>query len=78
MITQEVFKRGKRIDTRGFDVVRPISVEVGLLPFNHGSALFQRGRTQALVSVTLGGGQDEQRIEDIMSEPQRKSLYASL
>ncbi len=69
VLTEESFKRGKRVDNRGFDVVRPISVEVGLLPFTHGSALFQRGRTQALVSVTLGGGQDEQRIEDIMSEP---------
>lgn len=69
VITDHIFKTGKRIDTRSFDKVRHISVEVGLLPFNHGSALFQRGRTQALVSVTLGGGQDEQRMEDIMSEP---------
>ena len=68
VLTNETFKTGKRVDNRSFDVVRPISTEVGLLPFNHGSALFQRGRTQALVSVTLGGGQDEQRIEDIMSE----------
>ena len=45
--------------------VRPISSEVGLLPFTHGSALFTRGRTQALVSVTLGGGEDEQSIETI-------------
>lgn len=68
VITDEAFKRGKRIDNRDFDTVRPIKTEVGLLPFNHGSALFQRGRTQALVSVTLGGGQDEQRLEDIMGE----------
>jgi polyribonucleotide nucleotidyltransferase len=66
VITEYTFKTGKRIDTRSFDQVRPISTEVGLLPFNHGSALFQRGQTQALVSVTLGGGQDEQRSEDIM------------
>lgn len=69
VITEETFKSGKRLDNRSFDVVRPITCEVGLLPFNHGSALFQRGRTQALVSVTLGGGQDEQRIEDIMADP---------
>ncbi len=68
VITEEAFKRGKRIDNRDFDTVRTIKTEVGLLPFNHGSALFQRGRTQALVSVTLGGGQDEQRLEDIMGE----------
>jgi polyribonucleotide nucleotidyltransferase len=73
-ITQESFKSGTRIDTRKFDEVRPITTEVGLLPFNHGSALFQRGRTQALVSVTLGGGQDEQRIEDIMAEPSESSF----
>ena len=48
--------------------VRPISIEVGLLPFTHGSALFTRGRTQALVSATLGSGQDEQRIEELMED----------
>ena len=74
VITRESFKRGKRVDNRDFDVVRQITTEVGLLPFNHGSALFKRGRTQALVSVTLGGGQDEQRIEDIMGEPHESSF----
>ncbi len=74
VLTEETFKRGKRIDNRDFDVIRPIKTEVGLLPFNHGSALFQRGQTQALVSVTLGGGQDEQRIEDIMAEPSESSF----
>lgn len=67
-LTQGIFVMGKRIDTRTFDTVRNISTEVGLLPFNHGSALFTRGRTQALVSVTLGDGQDEQRIDDLMGE----------
>ncbi len=74
VLTEESFKREKRVDDRQFDEVRRISTEVGLLPFNHGSALFQRGRTQALVSVTLGGGQDKQRIEDIMAEPSEKSF----
>jgi polyribonucleotide nucleotidyltransferase len=68
-LSEETFKRGKRIDERPFDKVREIEVEVGVLPFNHGSALFTRGRTQALVSVTLGGGTDTQRIEDVMGEP---------
>jgi len=68
--TELIFERGKRIDDRAYDQVRPISVEVGLLPFTHGSALFTRGRTQALVTATLGGGDDEQKIETIMdSEP---------
>ncbi len=67
-LTQEIFRINKRVDGRDFDMVRPISVEVGLLPFTHGSSLFTRGKTQALVSVTLGGGQDEQRIESIMGD----------
>jgi polyribonucleotide nucleotidyltransferase len=69
VLTEETFKRGKRLDDRPFNKIRTIDVEVGLLPFNHGSALFTRGRTQALVSATLGGGTDTQRIEDVMAEP---------
>lgn len=68
VLTESFFALGKRIDNRLFDTVRPIYTEVGLLPFTHGSAFFQRGRTQALVSVTLGGGQDEQKVEDIMGD----------
>ena len=64
--TELIFSQGKRIDDRAYDQVRPIDVEVGLLPFTHGSALFTRGRTQALVTATLGGGDDEQKIESIM------------
>ncbi len=65
-ITDLVCISGKRIDGRAFDQIRNISLEVGVLPYAHGSALFTRGRTQALVSVTLGSGQDEQRFESIM------------
>lgn len=63
-----IFKNNKRVDGRDFTTVRPISIEVGLLPFTHGSALFTRGNTQALASVTLGSGQDEQRIDTLMTE----------
>ena len=56
----------KRVDGRSFDQVRDIHTDVNLLPFTHGSALFTRGGTQSLASLTLGSGQDEQRIEDIM------------
>ncbi len=66
--TDHVFSVSHRVDDRQFDKVRDISVEVGLLPFTHGSALFTRGHTQALSSVTLGGGQDEQRLESIMED----------
>lgn len=67
-ITELIFVVGKRVDDRPFDQIRPIAVEVGLLPYTHGSALFTRGSTQALVTTTLGGGQDEQRMEGIMDD----------
>jgi polyribonucleotide nucleotidyltransferase len=67
-ITKLIFKLNKRIDLRDFDTVRTITTEVGLLPYNHGSALFKRGKTQALVSVTLGSGQDVAKIDTLMEE----------
>lgn len=74
-VTEHIFKINKRIDSRSFDQVRPIMTEVGLLPFVHGSSLFQRGRTQALVSLTLGGGQDEQRMESIMGDSEQDGSF---
>lgn len=65
-ITDLLLKKNKRVDGRDFKEIRKITTEVGLLPFTHGSALFTRGQTQALVTVTLGGGQDEQRLENVM------------
>jgi len=73
-LTELVIKSKERIDGRSFEDVRTIKTEVGILPTTHGSALFSRGRTQALVSVTLGGGQDEQMIEGIMDEPKGASF----
>jgi len=61
----QVLTRGERVDGRDLDTVRAITSEVGVLPRTHGSALFTRGQTQALVSVTLGTVQDEQRIDSI-------------
>jgi polyribonucleotide nucleotidyltransferase len=55
----------QRPDHRKFDEIRPISIEVGILPRGHGSALFTRGETQALVTTTLGTKEDEQRIETL-------------
>lgn len=60
-----VLEEGRRMDGRAFDEVRPISCEVGVLPRTHGSALFTRGETQALVVTTLGTSMDEQRIEEL-------------
>jgi len=63
LFREQVLKEGRRPDGRAFDEVRPISTQVGVLPRTHGSALFTRGETQALVTVTLGTKEDEQRIE---------------
>ena len=62
---EQVLSRGERVDGRDLDTVRPIACEVGVLPRTHGSALFTRGQTQALVSATLGTTRDEQRIDSI-------------
>jgi len=59
----EMLKNHRRPDGRAFDEIRPISIETRVLPRTHGSALFTRGETQALVTVTLGTKEDEQRIE---------------
>ena len=61
----QVLDQGERVDGRDLDTIRPISIDTGLLPRVHGSALFTRGETQALVSVTLGTQDDEQRIDSI-------------
>jgi polyribonucleotide nucleotidyltransferase len=58
-----ILKEGVRVDGRGTTDIRPISCEVGVLPRTHGSALFTRGETQALVTVTLGSRDDEQLID---------------
>src|SRR5207244_10115929 len=59
----QMLKDRRRPDGRKFDQVRKIDVEVGVLPRTHGSSLFTRGETQALVTATLGTKDDEQRIE---------------
>ncbi len=63
-----ILKSGQRIDGRDTKTVRPINCEVGVLPRAHGSALFTRGETQALVVTTLGTGQDEQIIDALEGE----------
>lgn len=73
-ITALVFENGKRIDGRSFTQVRPIATRVGLLPFTHGSALFVRGGTQALSTVTLGSSQDEPRTEILIEDDREKSF----
>jgi len=70
-----ILKEGKRIDGRSFDEVRPIECLVGVLPRVHGSALFKRGETQALVLTTLGTETDEQKIESIYGNHYRKFTF---
>jgi polyribonucleotide nucleotidyltransferase len=60
-----ILEEGRRVDGRDFTTVRAIDCEVGLLPRTHGSALFTRGETQAIVTTTLGTSGDEQRIESV-------------
>ncbi len=63
VVRGDILESGKRIDGRDLVTVRPIESEVGLLPRTHGSSLFTRGETQALVVTTLGTGEDEQMID---------------
>ena len=65
IVRTDILKNKNRIDGRGLSDVRPISCEVGILPRSHGSALFTRGETQAIVTATLGTSDDEQRIESL-------------
>ena len=74
-LTDLIFKKQKRIDGRNFDMVRPITIEVGLLPFVHGSSLFTRGQTQALIMATLGSGDDVQRVESIMEKDEGANTF---
>jgi polyribonucleotide nucleotidyltransferase len=63
-----ILEESRRIDGRRFDEIRPITCEVGVLPRPHGSGLFTRGETQVLGVLTLGSGQDEQRVETLSGE----------
>jgi polyribonucleotide nucleotidyltransferase len=69
-----VFETGKRIDGRDTKTVRPISIEVGWLPRVHGSALFTRGETQAIVAATLGVESDAQTMDNLLGEEKKKFL----
>jgi len=69
-----ILVEGRRADGRALDEVRPISAEVGILPRTHGSALFTRGQTQALVTTTLGTSEDEQRLDDIEGEGTKRFM----
>ena len=67
-IRQTILEQGIRIGGRGLDEIRDITCELDILPRAHGSALFTRGETQALVTTTLGTKLDEQHIDSIQGE----------
>jgi polyribonucleotide nucleotidyltransferase len=68
VLRDEVLNKGHRLDGRKFDEIRPIWTEAGILPRTHGSVVFTRGETQALVTCTLGTADDEQKIEHVSGE----------
>ena len=74
-VRRTVLDEGIRMDGRGVDEIRPISVEVGVLPRAHGSGLFTRGQTQALTVATLGPSSDVQRIDTISPETEKRYLH---
>jgi len=74
ILHEEIVERGVRLDGRRFDEIRTIACEVGILPRTHGSALFTRGETQALVTVTLGTSGDAQRLDFVEGESTRRFL----
>ena len=74
IMRDRIVSQGKRLDGRTFEEVRPISCEVGILPRAHGSALFTRGETQALVVSTLGSVRDEQHLEGLTGDVYRRFM----
>ena len=74
VVRRMIVKDRKRLDGRGLSDVRPISCEVSVLPRTHGSGLFTRGETQALVVTTLGTTSDQQRIDALLGESHKKFM----
>lgn len=74
VMRDRIVSKGQRLDGRSFSDVRPISCEVGILPRAHGSALFTRGETQALVICTLGSERDEQHLEGLGGDVYRRFM----
>ncbi len=75
IVRNQILDGEPRIDGRDTRTVRPLSIRVGVLPRTHGSALFTRGETQALVTVTLGTGRDEQIIDALAGEYRERFMF---
>ncbi len=74
LVRDLIVGKGQRADGRAFDEIRPISIEIGLLPRTHGSALFTRGETQCLATVTLGTFEDVQRLDGLGEEAEKRFM----
>ncbi|MDR2735192.1 MAG: polyribonucleotide nucleotidyltransferase [Spirochaetota bacterium] len=74
IVRHQIVGEGKRPDGRAFDEIRPITIETSVLPRTHGSALFTRGQTQALVIATLGTALDAQRMDDIDGNREKRFM----
>ncbi len=74
VLREEVLQHRRRLDGRAFDAVREITCEVGVLPRTHGSSVFTRGETQALVTVTLGTSEDVQRLDWLEGESEKRFM----
>ena len=74
LVRERILREGTRPDSRGLDDIRPISCEVGWLPRTHGSSLFTRGETQAMVTCTLGTARDEQIVDDLVEDYSKKFI----
>ncbi|GJQ49673.1 MAG: polyribonucleotide nucleotidyltransferase [Candidatus Kuenenia stuttgartiensis] len=74
VVREQIVSKGLRPDSRGLKDIRPITCEVGILPRVHGSALFTRGETQAIVVVTLGTTSDEQKVDGLEDEYSKKFM----
>jgi len=74
VMRETIVKENRRVDGRDLSTVRAITVETGILPRTHGSALFTRGETQALVVATLGTSADEQRVDALVGESYKKFM----
>ena len=73
-VVRDIILSKERLDGRGVKEVRPIECRVNVLPRVHGSAIFQRGETQALITVTLGTSKDEQRVEGLFDEYSKRFM----
>ncbi|HVH88991.1 MAG TPA: polyribonucleotide nucleotidyltransferase [Terriglobales bacterium] len=74
LFREQVTKQRVRPDRRQFDEIRPVAIETGVLPRTHGSAIFTRGETQALVTTTLGTSEDMQRLENFEGESKKNFM----